>query len=67
MKKIISYRNENYIMNYKTKTNILTNSINKKIKKDIYHAKTERLNGNIGTPIEEVLNKMKKIIKGETL
>lgn len=67
MKKIISYRKENYKMYFKTETSVLANYINKKIEKDIKLAKNERLKGNIGTPIDEVLNKMKKIIEGESL
>ncbi len=54
-------------MNLKGNTAILTKSINKKIEKDIKAAQKDRLIGNMGTPIEEVLNNMKKIIKGENL
>lgn len=54
-------------MSFVCKTTILPDFINKKIEKDIELAKKERLNGDMGTPIEEVLFNMKKIIEGESL
>ncbi len=50
-------------MNFKSKTNILNNTIIQKINYDINCAKEERLNGDMGTPIEEVLFDMKKFIE----
>ncbi len=54
-------------MNLKSNTAMITKSINKKIEKDIKIAQKDRLIGNMGTPIEEVLINMKKIIEGENL
>ena len=54
-------------MNLKSNIAILAKSINKKIEKDIKIAQKDRLIGNMGTPIEEVLINMRKIIEGENL
>lgn len=53
-------------MKLKSKTLTLSDLVMKKIESDIKYAKEERAKGNIGTPIEEVLLNMKKIIEGET-
>lgn len=50
-------------MIFKRKSNPLNNIIINKINNDINSAKKERLNGDMGTPIEEVLANMKKIIQ----
>ena len=54
-------------MAFKSKTYTLSEVINKKIENDIKLAKSDRKKGNMGTPIEEVLANMKKIIEGESL
>ncbi len=67
MKRNISRRKEEKRMTFKSKTNILNNVITQKINNDINCAKRERANGDMGTPIEEVLANMKKIIEGEAI
>lgn len=54
-------------MAFKSKTYTLSEVINKKIENDIKLAISDRKKGNMGTPIEEVLANMKKIIEGESL
>ena len=49
----------------KRKTYTLPDFLLKKIEEDIKSAKQDRAKGNMGTPIEEVLLNMKKIIEGE--
>lgn len=66
MKKLNLKRNEVKNMKLKSKTLTLSDLVMKKIESDIKYAKEERAKGNIGTPIEEVLLNMKKIIEGET-
>ena len=67
MKKIFLSRKEVKNMLLKRKTYVLPDFMMKKIEKDIKSAKKDRENGNMGTPIEEVLANMKKIIEGESL
>ena len=67
MKNIFLSRKEVKKMAFKSKTYTLSEVINKKIENDIKLAKTDRKKGNMGTPIEEVLANMKKIIEGESL
>lgn len=63
MRYISSFRKEDKKVVLKYKDNI----INKKIINDIKCAKRDRLNGDMGTPVEEVLLNMKKIMKGENI
>lgn len=65
MKKLILKRKEVKNMVLKRKTYVLPDFIMKRIEKDIESAKEDRARGNMGTPIEEVLLNMKKIIEGE--
>ena len=65
MKKLILKRKEVKNMVLKRKTYTLPDFIMKKIQEDIESAKQNRAKGNMGTPIEEVLLNMKKIIEGE--
>lgn len=67
MKNIFLSRKEVKKMAFKSKTYTLSEVINKKIENDIKLAKTDRKKGKMGTPIEEVLANMKKIIEGESL
>lgn len=67
MKNIISYRKEEIKMILKSKTNLLDNLITRKINNDISCARRDRANGDMGTPIEEVLENMKRVIEGETI
>lgn len=67
MKNIILCRKEEKRMTFKCKSNLSNNIIIQKINHDINCARIERLNGDMGTPIEEVLVNMKKIIEGESL
>lgn len=65
MKKLILKRKEVKKMVLKRKTYTLPDFLLKKIEEDIKSAKQDRAKGNMGTPIEEVLLNMKKIIEGE--
>lgn len=67
MKRNISRGKEEKRMTFKRKSNILDNLIIQKINNDINCAKRERANGDMGTPIEEVLANMKKIVEGEAI
>lgn len=67
MKNIYSYRKEVKKMIFKSKIYTMNELVNKKIQNDIYSAKKERAKGNMGTPIEEVLFNMRKILEGEGL
>lgn len=65
MKKLTLKREEVKKMVLKRKTYALPDFVMKKIEEDIESAKQDRAKGNMGTPIEEVLLNMKKIIEGE--
>ncbi len=67
MKKLILKRKEVKKMIFKSKIYTIKELINKKIQNDIYSARKERAKGNMGTPIEEVLFNMRKILEGEGL
>ncbi|MBQ2917585.1 MAG: hypothetical protein IJE59_05460 [Clostridia bacterium] len=67
MKKLILKRKEVEKMIFKSKIYTMKELINKKIQNDIYSARKERAKGNMGTPIEEVLFNMRKILEGEGL
>lgn len=67
MKNVISYRKEEKTVTLKSKTNLLDNLITKKINNDINSARRDRAKGEMGTPIEEVLSNMRKIIEGEAI
>lgn len=66
MKSVISYRKEENKMIYKN-YNATKKAIIMKINNDINHARRDRLNGDMGTPIEEVLFNMRKILEGENI
>lgn len=65
MKNLVLKRKEVKKMIFKSKIYTMNELINKKIQNDIYSAKQDRLKGEMGTPVEEVLLNMKKIIEGE--
>ncbi len=67
MKKIVSYRKEVNKIVLKNKTIAIPNYLLKKVNSDIKEAQNARKSGDMGTPVEEVILRMKKIIEGESL
>lgn len=67
MKRIVTYRKEVNKILLKNKTITIPNYLINKINSDIKEAQNARKNGDMGTPVEEVILKMKKIIEGEPL
>ena len=67
MKKIKKCRKEVNKMVLKNKTITIPNYLVKKINNDIKDAQNARKNGDMGTPVEEVVLQMKKIIEGESI
>ena len=65
MKKSIKRRKEVNKMVLKSKEIFIPNFLIKKINNDIKEAQEARKNGNMGTPVEEVILQMRKIIEGE--
>ena len=67
MKRIVTYRKEVNKIVLKNKTITIPNYLINKINSDIKEAQKARKNGDMGTPVEEVILQMKKIIEGEPL
>ncbi len=65
MNKKINSRKEVKKMALKSEEIIISDSLMKKINSDIKAAQSARKNGDMGTPVEEVILQMKKIIEGE--
>ena len=51
----------------KSKEIVIPDFLMTKINSDIKEAQNARKNGDMGTPVEEVILNMKKIIEGESL
>ena len=65
MKKRIKCKKEVKKMVLKSKEIIIPDLLMKKIKSDIKDAQEARKKGDMGTPAEEVILQMRKIIEGE--